>query len=111
MAFAASGGRREPHRGRDQVAVARRDGSVRQDRRVLKANPDILRDEVDRAFADGLKPCEFGGRDGTAAVAKAILSALYPHCILPMNLPTGKVGRIVVDCGPTPWFARRVAPR
>jgi len=31
---------------------------------------------VDQAFAKGLKPCEFGGRDGTAAVAKAILSAL-----------------------------------
>src|SRR5437868_14493799 len=27
---------------------------------------------VDRAFAAGLKPCEFGGPDGTAAVAKAI---------------------------------------
>src|SRR5215470_13537382 len=31
---------------------------------------------VDRAFAAGVKPCEFGGRDGTAAVAKAILAAL-----------------------------------
>ncbi len=31
---------------------------------------------VDRAFADGLKPTEFGGRDGTAAVAKAVLAAL-----------------------------------
>jgi 3-isopropylmalate dehydrogenase len=31
---------------------------------------------VDRAFALGLKPCEFGGRDGTAAVAKAVLAAL-----------------------------------
>jgi 3-isopropylmalate dehydrogenase len=31
---------------------------------------------VDRAFAGGLKPCEFGGRDGTAAMAKAILSTL-----------------------------------
>jgi len=31
---------------------------------------------VDRAFADGLKPYEFGGRDGTAAVAKAVLKAL-----------------------------------
>ena len=31
---------------------------------------------VDRAFAGGLKPCEFSGRDGTAAVAKAILAAL-----------------------------------
>jgi 3-isopropylmalate dehydrogenase len=31
---------------------------------------------VDRAFAAGLKPCEFGGPDGTAAVAKAVLGAL-----------------------------------
>ena len=33
---------------------------------------------VDRAFAAGLKPCEFGGRDGTAAVANAVLRALEP---------------------------------
>ena len=31
---------------------------------------------VDRAFAAGLKPCEFGGRDGTDAVADGILRAL-----------------------------------
>ena len=31
---------------------------------------------VDRAFAKGLKPCEFGGPDGTTAVAKAVLNAL-----------------------------------
>jgi 3-isopropylmalate dehydrogenase len=31
---------------------------------------------IDRAFAGGLKPCEFGGHDGTAAVAKAVLAAL-----------------------------------
>jgi 3-isopropylmalate dehydrogenase len=31
---------------------------------------------VDRAFAAGLKPCEFGGRDGTAAIANAVLRAL-----------------------------------
>jgi 3-isopropylmalate dehydrogenase len=31
---------------------------------------------VDRAFAGGIKPCEFGGRDGTEAVAKAVLAAL-----------------------------------
>jgi 3-isopropylmalate dehydrogenase len=31
---------------------------------------------VDAAFANGLKPCELGGRDGTAAVAGAILRAL-----------------------------------
>jgi 3-isopropylmalate dehydrogenase len=31
---------------------------------------------VDRAFAGGLKACEFGGRDGTAAIARAVLRAL-----------------------------------
>ena len=31
---------------------------------------------VDRAFAAGLKPCEFGGRDGTGAIATAVLRAL-----------------------------------
>jgi 3-isopropylmalate dehydrogenase len=31
---------------------------------------------VDRAFAGGLKACEFGGRDGTAAIARAVLQAL-----------------------------------
>jgi 3-isopropylmalate dehydrogenase len=31
---------------------------------------------VDRAFIGGLRPCEFGGGDGTAAVAAAVLRAL-----------------------------------
>jgi 3-isopropylmalate dehydrogenase len=31
---------------------------------------------VDRVFANGLKPYEFGGRDGTAAVGKAVIDAL-----------------------------------
>src|SRR5205085_2264048 len=31
---------------------------------------------VDRAFAAGLKPCEMGGRDGTAAIARAVMAAL-----------------------------------
>ena len=31
---------------------------------------------VDAAFATGIKPFEFGGRDGTAAVASAVLKAL-----------------------------------
>jgi 3-isopropylmalate dehydrogenase len=31
---------------------------------------------VDRAFAAGLKACEFGGRDGTAAIANGVLRAL-----------------------------------
>src|SRR5919204_639910 len=37
-----------------------------------------IEDAVDRAFAAGLKPCEFGGRDGTAAIASAVLQALAP---------------------------------
>ena len=35
-----------------------------------------IEDAVDRAFAQGVKPCEFGGRDGTAAVTRAVLAAL-----------------------------------
>src|SRR5882762_8357167 len=31
---------------------------------------------VDRAFAGGLRACEFGGRDGTAAIGDAVLRAL-----------------------------------
>src|SRR5476649_1866624 len=31
---------------------------------------------VDAAYSKGLKPCEFSGRDGTAAIAGAVLSAL-----------------------------------
>jgi 3-isopropylmalate dehydrogenase len=31
---------------------------------------------VDAAFAKGLTPCEFGGRDGTAAIARRVLDAL-----------------------------------
>ncbi len=31
---------------------------------------------VDRAFASGIKPCEFGGGDGTTAVAAAVMRAL-----------------------------------
>jgi 3-isopropylmalate dehydrogenase len=31
---------------------------------------------VDTAFAQGLRPCEFGGSDGTAAVARAVKAAL-----------------------------------
>jgi 3-isopropylmalate dehydrogenase len=31
---------------------------------------------VDRAFASGIKPCELGGRDGTEAVAKAVMVGL-----------------------------------
>ncbi len=31
---------------------------------------------VDRAFAAGLEPCEFGGRDGTPEIAGAVLRAL-----------------------------------
>src|SRR6195256_4005970 len=31
---------------------------------------------VNRAYAAGIKPCEFGGRDGTDAVAKAVMAGL-----------------------------------
>ena len=31
---------------------------------------------VDQAYASGIKPMEYGGRDGTAAIAKAVMKAL-----------------------------------
>jgi 3-isopropylmalate dehydrogenase len=31
---------------------------------------------VDHAFAGGLRPCEFGGTDGTSAIARAVMDAL-----------------------------------
>jgi 3-isopropylmalate dehydrogenase len=31
---------------------------------------------VDKAYADGIRPMEFGGSNGTADVAKAVLAAL-----------------------------------
>jgi 3-isopropylmalate dehydrogenase len=31
---------------------------------------------VERAFASGITPCEFGGTDGTAAIAAAVLREL-----------------------------------
>src|SRR2546422_9667034 len=31
---------------------------------------------VDKVYADGLKPMEFGGRNGTADITKAVLAAL-----------------------------------
>jgi 3-isopropylmalate dehydrogenase len=31
---------------------------------------------VDRAYANGLRPCEFGGTDDTAAITKAVLAVL-----------------------------------
>src|SRR5438552_5173843 len=48
----------------------------RHDHEPAAAAARQIERSVDRAFAVGLRPCEFGGRDGTAAVAKAVLSAL-----------------------------------
>jgi len=31
---------------------------------------------VDRAYADGIRPIEFGGKNGTTDIAKAVLAAL-----------------------------------
>ena len=43
-------------------------GAVEAGRRIETA--------VDRAYAAGLKPCEFGGSDGTTAIAAAVLDVL-----------------------------------
>jgi 3-isopropylmalate dehydrogenase len=48
----------------------------RHDHPVAAEAAQRIERAVDRAFANGLKPCEFGGRDGTSAVAGAILQAL-----------------------------------
>ena len=34
---------------------------------------------VDKAYAGGIKPMEFGGSNGTADITKAVLAALYRH--------------------------------
>jgi 3-isopropylmalate dehydrogenase len=31
---------------------------------------------VDKAYAGGIKPMEYGGRDGTVAIANAVMQAL-----------------------------------
>ena len=53
----------------DWLADRHSHGGAAQAARAIEA-------AVDRAFAAGLKPCEFGGRDGTAAIASAVLRAL-----------------------------------
>ena len=35
-----------------------------------------IEDAVDKAYASGIKPMEFGGRDGTKAIADAVLQEL-----------------------------------
>jgi 3-isopropylmalate dehydrogenase len=48
----------------------------RHDHPPAAGAPRRIERAVDAAFAGGLKPCEFGGRDGTAAVGRAVLRAL-----------------------------------
>jgi 3-isopropylmalate dehydrogenase len=31
---------------------------------------------IDKAYADGIKPIEYGGKDGTNSIAKAVLAVL-----------------------------------
>ena len=42
---------------------------------AAKAGERIER-AVDEVYADGIKPMEFGGRNGTADIAKAVLADL-----------------------------------
>jgi len=37
---------------------------------------ESIESAVDKVYADGIKPMEFGGRNGTADIAKAVLAAL-----------------------------------
>jgi 3-isopropylmalate dehydrogenase len=48
----------------------------RHDHSGAQAGARRIEAAVDRAYAGGLKPCEFGGSDGTAAIAAAVLGAL-----------------------------------
>jgi 3-isopropylmalate dehydrogenase len=48
----------------------------RHDHAPAVAAAERIERAVDQAFAKGLKPCEFGGSDGTAAIAEAVLAAL-----------------------------------
>jgi 3-isopropylmalate dehydrogenase len=48
----------------------------RHQRAGAAAAAQAIERAVDRAFAGGLRPCEFGGGDGTASVARAVLAAM-----------------------------------
>jgi 3-isopropylmalate dehydrogenase len=48
----------------------------RHDHAPAVAAAERIERAVDQAFAKGLKPCEFGGSDGTAAIGTAVLAAL-----------------------------------
>jgi 3-isopropylmalate dehydrogenase len=48
----------------------------RHDHKGAAAAARAIEEAVDRAFAAGLKPAEFGGGDGTAKIAGAMLDAL-----------------------------------
>ncbi|MBO0756904.1 MAG: isocitrate/isopropylmalate dehydrogenase family protein, partial [Bradyrhizobiaceae bacterium] len=50
--------------------------SERHDHAPAAAAAERIEGAVDRAYANGLRACEFGGGDGTAAIAKAILATL-----------------------------------
>jgi 3-isopropylmalate dehydrogenase len=49
------------------------DGAARAARAIERA--------VDRAFARGLRACEFGGSDGTSAIAAAVLRELHSSSV------------------------------
>jgi 3-isopropylmalate dehydrogenase len=50
--------------------------SQQHDHAPAAAAAERIEGAVDRAYARGLRACEFGGSDGTSAIAKAILAAL-----------------------------------
>ena len=52
---------------------------VQQFLRFLATKREVSADierAVDKVYADGIKPMEFGGSNGTADIAKAVLAAL-----------------------------------
>ena len=58
---------------RDDAGLARR--QARPSRAPPKPAKRIER-AVDKVYADGIKPMEFGGSNGTADIAKAVIAAL-----------------------------------
>ena len=62
---------REPHVGHRELG----DGGMAVGPPAADAALRIER-AVDKAYASGIKPMEYGGKDGTAAISNAIMKAL-----------------------------------
>src|SRR5262249_54884633 len=50
--------------------------SAQNDHQTAAQAAQRIERAVDKAYAGGVKPMEYGGKDGTAAISKAVLNAL-----------------------------------